>query len=118
MLTSLLNDLVSPPVPSDELASALLFQAEQVAFAWPALAMLRSVARIHPHRGQHNGLVTRLVVGACYLLVKGDPPPGPIHAGPGAPSLPVPRSPPVALVAQANAVPACYSSPHPWTLPH
>ena len=34
-----------PPVPSEEIASALLFQTEQVAFVWPAFASLRSAAR-------------------------------------------------------------------------
>jgi hypothetical protein len=91
VLTSLLNYLVSPPVPSEELASALLFQTEQVAFTWPAFASLRSAARASKAASFRLAVSTlvseaRLVFGACYLLSRGPlPPPGLAHdARPGA----------------------------------
>ena len=90
IFANLSKDLATPPVAGEELASALLFQSEQVAFVWPAFASLRSAARatkIATFRLAVSALVSeaRLVFGACYLLSRGAPPHEPVHTdGPGA----------------------------------
>jgi hypothetical protein len=77
VLVSLINDLASPD-PRVELASALLFQTEQVAFTWPAFASLRSAARASKRARALfllavSALVSeaRLVFGACFHLSRG-----------------------------------------------